>query len=203
MSNPFVTSLRKEIRSLEKELEGDPRFKKLRRLMSALEVYLEDEDDGDDDDVVLHVAPSQPLLQPNSTPSAATSADPTASPQKGRTQSDKNEQILEFATSIIRDHGNKPIRTRNILAAVQASGIEVHGKNPRNTLSALLSYSERFIAHGKSGWTIKSEDEAAKESEVADASNLPGRTPATSADHRLTNGGTLGGPVNPRPGGGT
>lgn len=197
MSNPFVTSLRKEIRSLEKELEGDPRFKKLRRLMAALEVYLEDEDDGADEDVG---AASQSPSPPSSAPSADAESPPTP---KGRTQSDKNEQILEFATSIIRDHGNKPIRTRDILAAVQARGVAVHGQNPRNTLSAILSYSERFTAHGKSGWTIKLDDDGAKDSEAADDPNLPGRTSATSAEHRLTNGGTHGGPVNPRPGGGT
>ena len=191
MANPFITSLREEIGTLEKGLEGDPRFKKLKRLMAALEVYLDDEDDGDgDDDEVVLTEPSSSASGPREH-------------GKGRMQSEKNEQILDFATTIIREGGNTPIRTRDILATLQERGVAVHGKTPRNTLSAILSYSERFTAHGKSGWTIKGEDEADQNTEAADDPNLAGRTSTASADHRQTNGGTQRGPVNPWPGGGT
>jgi hypothetical protein len=190
MANQFVTALRQEINSLEKDLEGDPRFKKFKRLMAALDAYLDE--DEDDEAETAKSPPVSPKVE---------DAAPRQSP--GRTASEKNEIILKHATDIINSRGNTPIKTRDILAGLQLHGVEVHGKNPRNTLSAVLSYSERFKAHGKSGWTVKGENDADENTEAADDPNLGGRMSTASAEHRPTSGGTQRGPVHPRPGGGT
>ena len=48
----------------------------------------------------------------------------------------------------------EPMPTRDVLAALQARGITVGGAAPHSTLSALLSKSPHFTAHGRSGWTL-------------------------------------------------
>jgi len=186
MANSFVNHLRREIGSVEKELSGDPRFKKWKRLMAALDAYLEQDEEAEDalEGEDLTVLRGKPKREP------------------GRSPSDRTQQILDFAEKIIDRNGPIPIRTIEILEQLRALGHEVHGANPRNTLSAILSYSGRFKPHGRSGWTMKGEDDADDEVEAADEPSFAGRSP-TASDHRLTNGGTHRGPVNPRPGGGT
>jgi hypothetical protein len=186
MANSFVSALRKEIAAIEVELEGDPRFKKLKRLMAALDAYLEDDDD-----------------QPTIVHSGKIRASEAGSvEQHGRTPSERTLLILDAAEAIIRA-SKKPIRTIEILEELQRRKIDVHGDNPRNTLSAILSYSGRFKAHGRSGWTAKEDDDPDENTEAADGPSLAGRSSTASAEHRLTNGGTRAEPVKPRPGGGT
>ncbi|MGN6271297.1 MAG: hypothetical protein ACTHM0_15540 [Sphingomonas sp.] len=54
------------------------------------------------------------------------------------------------------------VRTRQLVEAVEAMGIEISGENKINALGALLSRSEDIISHGKSGWELSDRD-AAKE----------------------------------------
>ena len=187
MSNSFVNALRKEISSLEDELAGDPRFKKLRRLMAALDAYLED--DADD------------AATSADAPSAKTATPDTSQPT--RTATERTQHILDVAEEIIRE-SNKPIKTIEILEELRRRNVDVHGREPRNTLSAIISYSGLFKAHGRTGWTIKtSDDDTTENAKAADDPNLAGRPSAAFDEHRPTSGGTRAEPVKPVPGGGT
>ena len=51
-----------------------------------------------------------------------------------------------------------PMPTRDVLAALQLRGVTVGGAAPHSSLSALLSKSPHFTAHGRSGWTLAIDD---------------------------------------------
>jgi hypothetical protein len=52
-------------------------------------------------------------------------------------------------------HGrSSPTPTRDIIACLAANGIEIGGKNPIATLSALLSHAEEFEPVGRKGWLL-------------------------------------------------
>lgn len=189
MANQFVSALRKEIASLEADLSGDPRFKKFRRLMAALDAYLEDESDD---------TGQEQLAPKDSSPNRVSEQ----SAQTGRSASERTQAILDTAETIIA-RSSKPIKTIEILEELRRRNVDVHGANPRNTLSAIISYSGRFTAHGRAGWTIKHDDDAGENTEAADNPNLGGRMSTASDEHRSTGGGTRAEPVKPAPGGGT
>lgn len=92
------------------------------------------------------------------------------------------------------------MRTSNILTILRERGHEIPGEKALNNLSAMLSYSKQFKAHGRAGWTLIDTNQNA---ETADAPNLPGRASAASKDHRPAGGGTTSMPVEPAQGGGT
>ena len=48
-----------------------------------------------------------------------------------------------------------PTPTKDIVARAAAEGIVIGGLDPINTLSAALSQSGRFRAHGRRGWTLR------------------------------------------------
>lgn len=50
-----------------------------------------------------------------------------------------------------------PTPTRDLLQFLESEGINVGGKNPIATLSALLSHASEFEAVGRQGWLLKSE----------------------------------------------
>lgn len=41
------------------------------------------------------------------------------------------------------------------MSSLKEMGIEVGGANPQNVVSSLLSKSDDFISHGRSGWTLR------------------------------------------------
>ena len=75
----------------------------------------------------------------------------------GRRMSSERQQALEFAQVHMKGQVH-PTKTVDLLTALIANGIEIGGSDPVNSLSALLSTSSRFVAHGRSGWTLKPED---------------------------------------------
>lgn len=180
MTNEFVQALRSEIAALEKSLEGDPRYKKLRRLLAALEAYM-DEDD-------IEPAPSKPD-EKESRP-----AQPS-----GRGRSQRTQEIVEAAAAILKGR-QEPTSSSVLLREIQARNVVVHGQRPLNNLSAILSYSGLFQSNGRAGWTLK---EPSPENETADDSDLANRSSAASSEHRPTSGGTTSKPVEPELGGGT
>ena len=55
-------------------------------------------------------------------------------------------------------HQTEPVPTTMLLRFLEEQGIKFGGRQPRNTLSVLLSRSKLFVAHGRSGWTFVGED---------------------------------------------
>lgn len=138
----FAKALDQEIADLLRELEADPRHVRLGKLKELRRLYGE------------HTAPI-----------SVTSKTKTRTRFRLTTSSKAREKILVTAASIIRGR-TTPTSTADILAEIKFRELTVHGKDPRNTLSAMLSNADEFVSHGRSGWTL------------AEPSNEPGNTEA-------------------------
>lgn len=61
--------------------------------------------------------------------------------------------VIEAALHVLPHENDRPMATRDVLAKIEAEGIEVRGANQINALSALLARSSKIKGHGRSGWT--------------------------------------------------
>lgn len=153
MAKSFVEAMDDEIAMLEAELQADPRYAKLRELKHLRRHY-----------------------QPQ-TGLRAYFAHSVGGSTRGNPDRDR---ILDTAASIISGR-SYPTPTADILSAVVDQGLEVHGQNPRNTLSAMLSNSPRFQSHQRSGWTLVEPDQLEQKEEAADDDLLAGN-PSTASE---------------------
>jgi hypothetical protein len=64
------------------------------------------------------------------------------------------QQLATQAIAAYLSHQKEPVPTTTLLRFLEEQGIKFGGRQPRNTLSVLLSRSKRFVAHGRRGWTI-------------------------------------------------
>jgi hypothetical protein len=81
----------------------------------------------------------------------------------GRKMTPERQQALAVAKEFVKS-STLPIKTVDILTHIRGQGIEIGGADPVNSLSARLSTSGDFTAHGRSGWTMaKNREEAAQE----------------------------------------
>lgn len=133
----FVASLDLEIDRLEKVIGDIPEVQKLRELQRVRSLYI-----GGRTEVS--------RLAHSITVSTTT----TPAPSAGRKMSLERQRALEFLTVQLGGQTN-PIRTTTILEMLAGNGISIGGNDPVNSLSALLSTSGKFVAHGRSGWTLK------------------------------------------------
>jgi hypothetical protein len=81
-------------------------------------------------------------------------ATPDAASRAGRRASPERERALEAARIYVANRSG-PTPTAEILDHLVSIGIEVGGEKPVNNLSAMLSNSGLFQAHGRSGWTLR------------------------------------------------
>lgn len=148
--------------------------------------------------------------QRNGPQEEASSSSPRSPKGTGRRASPQAQRILDAVAAFIGSQkapfngafGLRPVPTGQIAAHLQQVGIEVRGKNPRNSLSAMLSHSTRFVSHGRAGWTLaECEIDPAQRTETADHTTTEGS--AASEEPRPTSEGTDVRSVNPWPGGGT
>ncbi len=77
--------------------------------------------------------------------------------QRRRQTSEQTKRIKEVVADIISKSGGGPVRTQHLVLMIESRGLKINGKNSVSSLSALLSNSEEFIPHGRSGWTLKQE----------------------------------------------
>lgn len=143
----YIEYMRAAIEALEQELKSDRRYilcQQLRRMLAAYEEGQE-------------------------TPTATDSRAPVSSsldPQRrmpSREMSPETKEVIERATKFLRDK-SEPVPIRHIYyQVVEKDGCRIGGQDPVNGLSAILSRSGRFTAHGRTGWTLKTEEERAAE----------------------------------------
>ncbi len=133
----FVEAMRAEIASLEAELARDVRFIRLRELRKLTPLY------GDDN----HAETPKPAAA-TAMPSIARTR------QSPRQSSSERESALASSREYIISRGDV-VPTRDILVHLAKLEIEVGGSNPLNNLSAILSTSGLFRAHGRQGWTLR------------------------------------------------
>jgi hypothetical protein len=114
----------------------------------------------------------------------------------------KNTAAISAAKEFVRRQG-RATPTQEIYDYLVSEGIEISGKQPRNTLSAMLSNSMEFQSIDRKGWRLTSP--AHEGTEVTGAGRFETPAPATSSDPRSTSGGhpLALSPVKPWAGGGT
>ena len=140
MSGDFVSALDAEIANLEQALEQDVRYIRLRELKKILRFY---GGATSSQSATLNKVQGMAPEGKQSRPSV-------------RQPSPAREKALAAVKEYIRGL-DRIVPTRELLEHLAASGIEVGGASPLNNLSAMISTSGMFEAHGRGGWTIKEE----------------------------------------------
>jgi hypothetical protein len=77
-------------------------------------------------------------------------------PQDGTRLTSTQELATRAIASFLKDR-TEPVPTTALLEHLKRQGIQFGGRQPRNTLSVLLSRSKDFVAHGRRGWTMATE----------------------------------------------
>lgn len=152
----FVDAMKSEIADLERQLEANSTYVKIRELKRLLSVYNHDNNTTNVDSK----SQKKPTAQPSGTSGTIVSAVKRAI--SGRTQ---------------------PTRTREIMEMLSQNGIKVGGSAPQNIVSSLLSKSDEFKSHGRIGWTLvqKAEGEV---TEAPEGDLLSGNPSEASNDTR-------------------
>ena len=157
----FVEALVAEIADLEDQLALDPRHQKLRKLKRVRDLYVQ--------------APKpEPRVRepvPGSRPFA----------------SGASAEIIRAAKEILSGAATPtptPTPTRQILARLAARGVAVGGTVPQNVLSSILSKSDAFKSHGRSGWTLAVPTGHETETEAAGDDSSPESPSPATLDHR-------------------
>jgi hypothetical protein len=179
----FVEALDAEIAQLRSELDGDPRFIKLRELENVRKLYPASQVFG------------RPVDRQTFSQNPSTG---------GRKASEQTQKIMDLCADSLRAAFGQPVPTVKLLDLLVANDIAVPGKDPRNSLSAILSHSPRFRSRGRAGWVLavaKVPEEPGKDTETADEPSQD--ESAASAEPRPTSGNLFVRPANPWPGGGT
>jgi hypothetical protein len=159
MPTPFVASLDAEISRLESVIEVLPEVRQLNELRRVRALYS---------------GPSEPMIAGSMIANdAQDSAHFVLTSRPGRKMSSERQQALEFA-EVHMTGQTLPTKTADLLSALRANGIEIGGNDPVNSLSALLSTSGKFIAHGRSGWTLKPSNGGSQVSAPVLAGGNPG-----------------------------
>lgn len=160
MSDDLIRAVQGEIAKLEAELERDVRIRRLQSLRGVLKLYQSPTAEANFADLFLANAgvSSRPSLadylaavtkqedESSITPSAAAK-------RGGRQASPERERALQAARILVTNRSG-PVTTREILEYLDSLAIPVGGENPLNNLSAMLSNSNQFKSHGRSGWTL-------------------------------------------------
>lgn len=134
----FVASLDAEIGRLEQAVESIPEVRQLAELRRVRALY------------------PQPRVMPAAIHEGAKAPDSfsVAVKSPGRKMAPERQRALGIVTDILSKE-ILPIKTAHLWAVVERQGIALGGNDPVNSLSALLSTSGQFQAHGRSGWTLK------------------------------------------------
>lgn len=135
----FIDSLRKEIKALEADIRNNPdvRVAKLHGLLDLAKYY--------------GLTAAVPPETGNAPAFEVKYADGKIKVR--RRSSPERQRALELAEEFL-GQATAPVKTSEIWNYIIKAGIVIPGENPQNNLSAMLSNSDRFRAHGRAGWTI-------------------------------------------------
>lgn len=156
----FISALDEEIRSLRQSLDNDPRYIKLKELERVRSLYGEEPD------------------APRATPQTVTAMVPVTLAEyhtgmRGRRRMSPERQSAIDEVHQFLQGKVEPTKTADLLAHLEKKGITLGGSDPMNNLSALISMSAGFKAHGRSGWTLKTNEAAGSPSESGPAASKP------------------------------
>ena len=139
----FTAALDLEIKQLERVVEAIPEVVKLRELQRVRALYINE-----------HPEPGRSAASRLARSLAESLTIDPAPLSPGRKMLPERQQAIAFATVHLTGQVT-PIKTADLLSTLRAHGINIGGNDPVNSLSALLSTSGKFVAHGRSGWTLK------------------------------------------------
>jgi hypothetical protein len=158
----FIEHLKAEIQALERSLEADPRFVKLRELRHIEKLY--------ETDSLLSMVPDSRIATAEPVRRSAT-----------RESSPESKRVIDEATQFLTGRTD-PVALRDMFhEIVRVRGCHVGGKDPINGLSSILSRAGKFIAHGRSGWTLATIDDEPK-TETPSSSELLGASKTNGAE---------------------
>jgi hypothetical protein len=160
MSTGFKEALEREISDLEKSLEADPRFIKLRELQRVASLYTPGAQAFDNIKQIVgtfftpatHAAAVAGIGSKPPTFAGGGEAVPIVDGQR-RLQAINRQRVLEDAENILRGRTD-PTKTADLYDDLVAAGHEIGGDDPKNNLSAMLSKSPLFRSHKRAGWTL-------------------------------------------------
>jgi hypothetical protein len=134
----FVDHLKAEILGLERSLETDPRFVKLRELRRVYDLYEAPRDAATTDSPSINEVRAPKLQKRPST----------------REMSPATRAVVNAATEYLTGRTNLvPLRTL-YHHITEERGIQIGGEDKINNLSAIL-YRYGFEAEGRAGWRLK------------------------------------------------
>ncbi|WP_288409911.1 hypothetical protein [uncultured Sphingomonas sp.] len=138
MDDDVIARMRKEEAALAR---------KLKAVRDVLLAY------GDDVETGVHTPPR----------TAKAFAKETSSSDSGKKRIDAfgryGQMIVATSMSVILE-SEGPVRTREIVTALDRLGVKITGENHINAVGALLSRSADIVSHGKAGWTLENSDRA-------------------------------------------
>lgn len=169
MAQDFLAALEAEIAELESELSADVRFIRLNQLRKTLALYV----DPSAVTAEMRALSARPITSGQiqartissgsaqgssikSSKISSTAIKIAAAHLGGRRASAEKVHALD-AVALHLSNRSGPVPTRDLLDHLNDLGIEVGGASPLNNLSAMLSNSDRFVSHGRSGWTLQKE----------------------------------------------
>jgi hypothetical protein len=94
-----------------------------------------------------------------------------AAPKSGKSEGRRQVEIDGFGAygrTVVAEAmrmlmaSNHPIKTSQLVAPIEAMGVEISGQNKINALGALLARSVDITSHGKAGWSLADREKAAK-----------------------------------------
>ncbi len=135
MSDNFMAALETEIAALEDALRRDVRYIRLEELKRVRDLY------------------AGGTLTEAASPHATEREMRPPQQRSARRGSSERARVIEAARSYVASRSG-PVPTPEIYDHITGLGIVIAGANPRNNLSAILSSSGLFEAHGRSGWTL-------------------------------------------------
>lgn len=89
-------------------------------------------------------------------PSPLTLREALAAREPARTKKWTTAEIVHAAMEVLHEH-KRPMKLRDLYAAVVARGVQIGGKNPHNNFGAMLSADKVRLTTGKDGWYFKDE----------------------------------------------
>jgi hypothetical protein len=172
----FVDSLELEIERLAKVVDAIPEVRQLQELRRLRGLY---------------ISPIQKQLEVAI--AGAAGVDRSAVVIKsaaGRKMAPERQKAIDVTKRLLEGQ-KEPMKTAELLEYLKMTGVDLSGSDPVNSLSALLSTSGLFQAHGRSGWTLKPvNDEIAPrgptfEEMIADASETESGTTLDGSNEPL------------------
>jgi hypothetical protein len=145
MSDGFLKALDAEIAEVEAKLAADPLYIQLLKLRDLRKHYAP---------VTGGVVRDAPSYKMAAEPGAFSLAGSAVTFRTGRRVSPEREQATKYAREFIEGRTD-PTRMDEIFNYVAGKGVQIGGQDPKSNLSAMLSKTDGFVAHGRSGWTYQ------------------------------------------------